>query len=75
MTSGNGAERSGGQPAVGPSDGVLDDSADDFADDCVTESAAEPVDGEDTTVDPAPEASADRPPTGRRKAGVRYRPV
>ncbi|WP_127361547.1 hypothetical protein [Actinacidiphila soli] len=61
MTSGNGAERSGEEPAVGPIDGSTEDS----------------VDGEDTTVDPAaaPAASADRPCRCRRKAGVEYRPV
>jgi hypothetical protein len=63
MTSGNGAERSGEEPAVGPIDGSLKGSTEDS------------LDGEDTTVDPAPAASADRPRKCRRKAGVEYRPV
>ncbi|MEU6217388.1 hypothetical protein ABZ845_07690 [Streptomyces sp. NPDC047022] len=59
MTSGNGAERSGEEPAFGPVDGSLEDSAD----------------GQDTTVDPAPTAGADGPREYRRKTGVEYRPV
>ncbi|MEU6320001.1 hypothetical protein [Streptomyces sp. NPDC047009] len=64
MTSGNGAERSGEEPAVGPIDGSLETSITEDSDD-----------GEDTAVDPAPAASADRPREGRRKPGVEYRPV
>ncbi|MFI6357404.1 hypothetical protein ACIBJF_33305 [Streptomyces sp. NPDC050743] len=63
MTSGNGAEQSGEEPALGPIDGSLEGSSEDS------------VDGQDTTVDPAPTASADRPRKYRRKAGVEYRPV
>ncbi|MGW5428185.1 hypothetical protein ACWET9_13330 [Streptomyces sp. NPDC004059] len=63
MTSGNGAEQPGEEPEVGPIDDSLEGS---------TEGA---VDGQDTTVDPAPTASADRPREYRRKAGVEYRPV
>ncbi|MFG2425956.1 hypothetical protein ACGFWD_44210 [Streptomyces sp. NPDC048448] len=73
MTSGNGAEqpgeepaaaeRSDEEPAVGPNDrssrGRTKDS----------------VDGEDSTVDPAPAESADRPRKSRRKPGVEYWPV
>jgi hypothetical protein len=63
MTSGNGAERSGEEPAADeslhePHKGSTEDSDD----------------GADTTVDPAP-AGAERPRAGRRKAGVEYRPV
>jgi hypothetical protein len=68
MTSGNGVERSGEEPAVGPIDGSLEMS--------ITEGSDEDSDdGEDTAVDPAPAASADRPREGRRKPGVEYRPV
>ncbi|MGW1802791.1 hypothetical protein ACWCQN_44890 [Streptomyces sp. NPDC001984] len=67
MTSGNGAERSGEEPAVGPIDGSLEMPTEDSDEDS--------DDGEDTIVDPAPAASADRPREGRRKAGVEYRPV
>ncbi|MFF3877162.1 hypothetical protein [Streptomyces sp. NPDC001978] len=63
MTSGNGAERSGEEPAISPIDGPLKGSTEDS------------TDGEDNTVDPAPAASADQPRQGRRKAGVQYRPV
>jgi hypothetical protein len=63
MTSGNGAEQSGEEPAVGSIDGSLKDSTEDS------------IHGEDITVDPAPAASADRPRKHRRKADVEYRPV
>ncbi|BBA98508.1 hypothetical protein RVR_4710 [Actinacidiphila reveromycinica] len=73
MTSGNGAEPSGGQPAADHGDGALDTSADNPTEGAEPEGGA--VDGEDTPVDPAPEASADPPRTRHRKAGVEYRPV
>jgi hypothetical protein len=64
MTSGNGAERSNGEePMVGAIDGSPQGSTEDS------------LNGEDTTVDPAPAASADLPRECRRKAGVAYRPV
>jgi hypothetical protein len=63
MTSGDGVERSGEEPAVGPIDRSPKGSTKDAGD------------GEDTSVDPAPAASADRPRQRRRKAGVEYRPV
>ncbi|MGW2939873.1 hypothetical protein ACWDA7_51415 [Streptomyces sp. NPDC001156] len=63
MTSGNGTEQSGEEPEVGPIDRAPKGCAEDSSD------------GEDTTVDPPPAASADRPRTSRRKAGVEYRPV
>ncbi|MER6075540.1 hypothetical protein ACFXMT_18835 [Streptomyces mirabilis] len=67
MASGNGVERSGEEIAVGPIDGSLKGSTEDPDEDS--------NDGEDTTADPAPAASADRSREYRRKAGVVYRPV
>ncbi|MEU2624288.1 hypothetical protein ABZ642_40305 [Streptomyces sp. NPDC007157] len=63
MTSGNGDDRSGEEPAA--------DAADASPDGRVKDSG----DGEGPVADPAPETSADRPPTSRRKPGVEYRPV
>lgn len=67
MTSGNGVERSGEELAVGPIDGSLTGATEDPDKDA--------NDGENTTLDPAPTASADQPRESRRKAGVEYRPV
>jgi hypothetical protein len=73
MTSGNGAERSGEEPGVAersgqePAVGPIDRSLQG----CTKDSG----DGEDTAVDPAPEASADWPRVSRRKPGAEYRPV
>ena len=67
MASGNGVERSGEEIAVGSIDGSLKGSTEDPDEDS--------NDGEDTTADPAPAASADRSREYRRKAGVVYRPV
>jgi hypothetical protein len=63
MTSGNGTERSSEEPSIGDVDPSLKG--------CTTD----PGDSEDTTVDPAPAASAERPRNSRRKAGVEYRPI
>ncbi|MGW7427766.1 hypothetical protein ACWGJB_49000 [Streptomyces sp. NPDC054813] len=63
MTSGNGDDQSGEEPAA--------DSTDASPDGRVKDSG----DGEDPAADPAPETSADRPRASRRKPGVEYRPV
>jgi hypothetical protein len=59
MTSGNGVERSGEEPASGSTDGVVCDD----------------TEAEDITVESVLPASLDRPRERRRKVGVQYRPV
>jgi hypothetical protein len=63
MTSGDDAERSGGEPE--PEPGPVDGSPEGCADEAVG----------DSTEDPVPAASAESPRERRRKAGVEYRPI
>jgi hypothetical protein len=67
MSSGNDTQRPGEQPAADPAGGCVDDPSD--------SRASGSIDDEDPTADPVPPASPDPSREGRRKAGVRYRPV
>lgn len=63
MTSGNGVEESGEESSVCDAEPSPEVATDDSCD------------GPATTVDSAPAAITDRPPAGRRKPGVAYRPI
>lgn len=63
MTSGNGAEPSGGEPTEAEPPGEEPAFGEDVGG------------GTDTAAEPAPAQDAERPRPPRRKAGVEYRPV